>query len=102
VLRDLPAVADAMNRTVVGLVDISVLQNKRGHVETIVDLVNQEMKADAPSDVVLFLGPMSRLAIGSAEVLENLQGEARSGVLPTHAGIFGRPGAEQERPGSAG
>ena len=49
-----------MNRTELGLVDLSVLQNKRGHVDTIADLVNRELKEEAPSDVVLFLGPMSR------------------------------------------
>jgi hypothetical protein len=59
-LRDMPAVADAMSRTELGLVDISVLQNKRGHVETIADLVNREVKSEPPSDVVLFLGPTSR------------------------------------------
>jgi len=59
-LRDLPAVADAMSRTELSLVDVSVLQNKRGHVEELAGLVNQEIRSEAPPDVVLFLGPASR------------------------------------------
>jgi len=61
-LRDVPEVADAMTRTELGLVDVKVLQNKRGHVDTLADMVNQELRSVAPSDVVLFLGPMSRFA----------------------------------------
>ena len=60
VLRDLPAMADAMNKIELGLVDVKVLANKRGHIETIADLVNQEIKSETPPDVVLFLGPLSR------------------------------------------
>jgi hypothetical protein len=60
VLRDIPAVADAMTRVELGLVDVKVLQNRLGHVDTIADLVNQEMSAESLADVVLFLGPASR------------------------------------------
>jgi hypothetical protein len=37
-----------------------VLQNKRGHVDLLTDLLNREIQAQPPSDVVLFLGPETR------------------------------------------
>ena len=42
-LNDLPAVADSLTRLELGLVDAKVLQNRRGHVETIAGLVNGEL-----------------------------------------------------------
>jgi len=59
-LRDMPMVAGAMSRTELGLIDAKVLQNRRGHLDVLTDLVNQEVKAPEPSDVVVFLGPLSR------------------------------------------
>jgi hypothetical protein len=59
-LNDLPAVADSLTRLELGLVDAKVLQNRRGHVETIAGLVNGELTDAAPADAVIFLGPMSR------------------------------------------
>jgi hypothetical protein len=59
-LRDMAEVAAAMYRTELGLVDAKVLQNRRGHLETIADLMNQEVNSPEPSDIVLFLGPTSR------------------------------------------
>jgi hypothetical protein len=53
-------VASAMNRLELGSVDIGVLQNRRGHLDLLADLINQEIGAEQPSDVVLFLGPASR------------------------------------------
>jgi hypothetical protein len=41
-------------------VDFQVLQNKRGHVDLLTELVNREIEAQPPSDVVLFLGPPTR------------------------------------------
>ena len=59
-LRDMAQVSQAMNNIELGLVDFQVLQNKRGHVDLLTDLVNREIEAQPPSDVVLFLGPMTR------------------------------------------
>ena len=70
-LADLPAVADAMTRMELGLVDAKVLQNRRGHVETIAGLVNTELTDGSPADAVVFLGPLSRFADKvPAEVME--------------------------------
>jgi hypothetical protein len=57
---DFGQVERALDSLETGLVDYRVLQNQRGHVDLLADLVNQEMNARPPSDVVLFLGPMSR------------------------------------------
>jgi len=43
-----------------GLVDYHVLQNRKGHVDLLADLVKQEVAAPEPADVVLFLGPLAR------------------------------------------
>jgi hypothetical protein len=43
-----------------GAVDFQTLQNRRGHVDLIADLVNREIGAQPPSDVVIFLGPGAR------------------------------------------
>jgi hypothetical protein len=75
VLADLPEVADAMTRLELGLVDAKVLQNRRGHVETIAGLVNGELTNAEPSDAVIFLGPISRFDDKlPAEVLERPSG----------------------------
>jgi hypothetical protein len=42
------------------LVDYRVLQNRRGHISLLADLINQELDAAEPSDKVIFLGPTSR------------------------------------------
>ncbi len=60
VLRDMAQVSQAMTGIELGLVDFQVLQNKRGHVDLLTELVNREMEAQPPSDVVLFLGPETR------------------------------------------
>jgi hypothetical protein len=61
-LSDLPSLADSMTNIELGLVDVKVLQNRRGHVETIAALANSEVRADPPSDAVVFLGPNSRFS----------------------------------------
>jgi hypothetical protein len=53
-------VAQSLDSLELGRVDYQVLQNQRGHVELLADMVNQEVGAAQQSDVVLFLGPMSR------------------------------------------
>jgi hypothetical protein len=52
--------AQAINELELGLVDYHVLQNRSGHVDLLADLVRQEVSGPAPSDVVLFLGPLAR------------------------------------------
>jgi hypothetical protein len=53
-------VARAMSRQELGVIDYTVLQNRRGNVEFLADLVNKELDAREPSDVVIFFGPASR------------------------------------------
>jgi hypothetical protein len=59
-LADMPDVAAAMNAIDLSTVDYKVLQNRRGHVDLLADMVNQEVRADPPSDLVLVIGPMSK------------------------------------------
>jgi hypothetical protein len=60
VSRNFNDAATALDNLELDSVDYRVLQNQRGHVDLLADLINQEVNADPPSDVVLFLGPMSR------------------------------------------
>jgi len=53
-------VAQSMNNVELGLVDIHVLQNKRGHIDLLADLLNEELSSDKPSDAVVLLGPATR------------------------------------------
>ncbi len=53
-------VANAINELELGLVDIKVLQNRRGHVELLTEILDREISAPRPSEVVLFLGPGTR------------------------------------------
>ena len=59
-LQDMVQVSQAMTNIELGKVDFQVLQNKQGHVDLLTDLVNREVQAQPPSDVVLFLGPAPR------------------------------------------
>jgi hypothetical protein len=58
--KALDQVAQAINDVQLGVVDYRVLQNRRGHVDMLADLVNGEIQAKESSDVVLFLGPAAR------------------------------------------
>jgi hypothetical protein len=58
----LDRVAQALNGTELGLVDYHVLQNPRGHVDFLAGLMNLELRAEVPSDVVVILGPETRYA----------------------------------------
>lgn len=53
-------VAHAVIDIELGLVDYHVLENRNGHVGLLADLVRQEVTAERPADVVLFLGPLAR------------------------------------------
>jgi hypothetical protein len=59
-LQDMAQVSQAMTNIELGLVDFQVLQNKRGHVDLLTEMVNREMQEQPASDVVLFLGPSAR------------------------------------------
>ena len=52
----------SLNELELGSVDYSVLKNRRGHVDLLADLMNQELEAEAPSDEVVFLGPAARFS----------------------------------------
>ena len=56
----LDQVAQSMNALELGSVDYTVLQNRGGHLQLLAELVNREITATEPSDVVVFIGPMSR------------------------------------------
>jgi hypothetical protein len=56
----LDQVAQALNGLELGRVDYHVLQNPLGHVDFLAGLMNLELSAEAPSDVVVFLGPETR------------------------------------------
>ena len=53
-------VAKSINELELGLVDIKVLQNRRGHMELLTEMLEHEISADDPSEVVVFLGPATR------------------------------------------
>jgi hypothetical protein len=76
-----PAFAEAahsLDGLELGLVDYHVLQNRRGHIEMLADLVRQEVDAPQPSDVVLFLGPLARYV----EKIPDEKLEKPTGLLP--------------------
>lgn len=59
-LREMGQVYQSMANIELGLVDYQVLQNHRGHVDLLSDLMNRELEEPEPSDLVLFLGPGTR------------------------------------------
>jgi hypothetical protein len=59
-LSSLNQIFASVNGMELGLVDIQVLENRRGHVDLISDMVNQEIRSQPPSDAVVFLGPTAR------------------------------------------
>jgi hypothetical protein len=59
-LSSMPEVAAAMYAIDLETIDYKVLQNRRGHVDLLADMVNQELQADPPSDLVLVIGPTSK------------------------------------------
>jgi hypothetical protein len=50
----------SLNNLQLQLVDYRVLQNRRGHISLLTDLVNKELQAKEQSDAVIFLGPTAR------------------------------------------
>jgi hypothetical protein len=56
---DFDAVAHSLSQLELGTVDYDVLQNRRGHVDLLSDLIGEAVKSDA-ADAVLFVGPKPR------------------------------------------
>jgi hypothetical protein len=58
-----------------GTVEYAVLKRPRGWAELLANLTNQEVRAELPSDVVIFLGPVTRLMqkipVGELEPVKN-------------------------------
>jgi len=44
-----------------GTVDFKVLQNRKGHIDLLADMIGREIEGDDPPDAVIVLGPMARL-----------------------------------------
>ncbi len=59
-LESLDDMSRAMNELKLATVDYRILQNKRGHVAFVANLINQELRAAPPSDAAIFLGPRER------------------------------------------
>jgi hypothetical protein len=53
-------VSQAIDGLQLATLDYHVLQNRRGHVDLLAEMVNRELTADKPPDVVVFLGPLAR------------------------------------------
>jgi len=51
---------EAMHKLELGTVSYKVLQNRTGHADLLASLIDEELRADQPADVVLFLGPTAR------------------------------------------
>jgi hypothetical protein len=76
-LDGLDRVAQSLNDLQLGRVDVSVLENRRGHEMLLADMLNQELTADPVSDVVIFLGPRTRFVDKfPANALEKTRGGA--------------------------
>jgi hypothetical protein len=58
--ESLEQVTQSLNELELGSVDYKVLLNRKGHVDLLAELVNQEVAADTPSDQVVFLGAPAR------------------------------------------
>ena len=59
-VEKLSEVAQALNRVELGTVDITVLQNRGGHVNMLADIINRELIKPEGLDAVILLGPPSR------------------------------------------
>ncbi len=59
-LQSMDEVARTLNELKLGKVDVQVLQRRTGHVDLLAGLIDGELRADPPPDVVIFLGPRER------------------------------------------
>ena len=71
---DFEEVSDAIQKIDLGAVDYSVLKDRKGHLDLLANLINNE-QTENPADAVVFLGPMARhLDKIPAESIEKQQG----------------------------
>jgi hypothetical protein len=75
-VSEISKVAEAMDALELGLVDIKVLQNRKGHVDLLADLLNAELEAAEPADAVIFMGPASRFADKMPQSALRIEGKA--------------------------
>ena len=59
-LEKMEQVSQAIDGLQLGTLDYHVLQNRKGHVDLLAEMVNKELTAASPPDVVVFLGPLAR------------------------------------------
>ncbi len=75
-LDSIQQVLHALNGLELDLVDYHTLLNRRGHMDLLAGLLNQEMHAAQPSDAVVILGPVARsLDKPPRDLLEKPEGE---------------------------
>jgi hypothetical protein len=53
-------VSQAIDNLQLQTLDYRVLQNRKGHLDLLAEMVNRELTAAQPPDVVVFLGPLAR------------------------------------------
>lgn len=101
-LQSIDEVARTLNQLKLGKVDVQVLASRTGHVDLLAGLINGELRADPPPDVVIFLGPRERFHDRvSAKALQPHSGAApRFLYLACHAprlvqgGVVGDQGSD--------
>ena len=59
-LESLNDVARTLNQIQLAKVDYQVLLDRTGHIDLLAQLINRELRAKPPSDIVVFLGPRER------------------------------------------
>ena len=59
-LERMDQVSQAIDGLQLATLDYHVLQNRKGHVDLLAEMVNKELTATSPPDVVVFLGPLAR------------------------------------------
>jgi hypothetical protein len=57
---DFREMRESLNSLELNLIDYRTLQNRRGHLNLLAKLVNDELRAEDPADAVVFLGPSAR------------------------------------------
>jgi len=101
-LRSIDEVARTLNQLKLGKVDVQVLQSPTGHVALLAGLINGELRADPPANVVIFLGPRERFHDKvPAKALEAHNGAsprflylAYHAPRPVQAGLAGDQGSD--------
>jgi hypothetical protein len=82
----------SLNSLELNLVDYHTLQNRTGHLDLLADLINQETRAEQPSDAVLILGPVARFV----DQLSHSDVDRPAGSVPRFFFFQYRPWTRQE------